>query len=210
MLFASRYHEALPARVARTVYRLTHARNATEHDTSTYAGDPLAPKFKASVVSTRVDAAPAVFNMDCLFPQYTYEYAIPYEYTSAALRAMRTWLELEGAKSDGVRPHFPIEVRFVDADGIWLSHCYGRKTCFIGLVQFRCVDAGSQSSPTDRTTCPCGTGSSLPSLKPLCGSSMGARIGRRHTRRTAQSCSAAIRTCRTGLVWSRATIHSAC
>ena len=39
-----------------------------------------------------------------------------------------------------MRPHFPVEVRFVDADGIWLSHCYGRKTCFIGVIQFRPYD----------------------------------------------------------------------
>ena len=28
-------------------------------------------------------------------------------------------------------------MRFVDADGIWLSPSYGRRTCYIGLVQYR-------------------------------------------------------------------------
>lgn len=117
-------------------------------DPSSVAGDvasdapaaaraPLQPLSTSSAVSVRVDKAPNLFNMDCLFPQYTYEYAIPYEYAGAALRAMRAWLDAEAARADGVRPHFPIEVRFVDADGIWMSHCYARKTCFIGLIQFR-------------------------------------------------------------------------
>ncbi|WFD35518.1 hypothetical protein MCUN1_002376 [Malassezia cuniculi] len=131
LLFISRYHRSLPPRVARTAYWLTHSSSATEDDGGL-------PRVSASShITTRVDNAPDVFNMDCLFRQYTYEYAIPLEYAGAALRALRTWLDCEHANADGVRPHFPIEIRFVDADGIWLSHCYGRKTCFIGIIQFR-------------------------------------------------------------------------
>lgn len=115
LLYASRFHQALPERVARAAYRLTHTESP----------------------SVRVAPAPAIFNMDCLFRQYTYEYAIPLEYAGAALRALRTWLDCEHARADGARAHFPIEIRFVDADGIWLSHCYGRRTCFIGIIQYR-------------------------------------------------------------------------
>lgn len=137
LLWASRLHASLPGPVARAAYALSHARAPrTPRDPSSAPGG-LPPVHNCSAISVRVAEAPAVFNFDCLFPQYTAEYAIPYEYTGAALLALRAWLDHEHAKDDGVRAHFPIEVRFVDADGIWLSPCYGRRTCYIGLVQFR-------------------------------------------------------------------------
>lgn len=139
LLFGARFHHTLPPRVARAVYRLTHPRPPAEprEPGSAPPAPGIEPLSTSSALSVRVDDAPNVFNFDCLFPQYTYEYAIPYEYAGAALCALRTWLDEEHARDDGVRPHFPVEVRFVDADGIWLSHCYGRKTCFIGVIQFR-------------------------------------------------------------------------
>ncbi|PKI83025.1 hypothetical protein MVES1_003209 [Malassezia vespertilionis] len=134
LLFASRFHPSFPRNIARTVYRLTHPTPPSEPNVVT--SDP-APLSTASAVQVRVDDGPRVFNFDCLFAQYTYEYAIPFECTAAALLAIRTWLDEEFQCPDGVRPHFPVEIRFVDADGIWLSHCYGYKTCFIGIVQYR-------------------------------------------------------------------------
>ena len=139
LLFSARFHAGLQQRVARWIYRWTHAA-PPKVPREAGAAPPvagLAPLSTSSAVQVRVDAAPNVFNFDCLFPQYTYEYAIPYEYAGAALRALRAWLDEEHARPDGVRPHFPVEVRFVDADGIYMSHCYGRKTCFIGIIQFR-------------------------------------------------------------------------
>ncbi|PWN46169.1 hypothetical protein IE81DRAFT_338976 [Ceraceosorus guamensis] len=96
-----------------------------------------APLSSDHATYTSVNTSHLVFNMDCLFPQYTTEWAIPFEHTAAAIRALRDWLEAEQANSDGERPHFPVEIRFGDADGIWLSPSQGRKTCFIGLIQFR-------------------------------------------------------------------------
>ena len=137
LLYASRFRAAWPGPVARWAYTLTHPRAPrTPRDPSAAPGG-LVPLSTQSAVHVHVDEAPAIFNFDCLFPQYTSEYAIPYEYTGAALVALRTWLDLEHAQDQGVRTHFPIEVRFVDADGIWLSNCYGRRTCYIGLVQYR-------------------------------------------------------------------------
>lgn len=137
LLWASRYHRAWPGVASRVAHRLSHPRLPRLPREPDAAPGGLAPLETTSSVSVRVDDAPAIFNFDCLFPQYTVEYAIPHEYTGAALVALRTWLDLEHARDDGVRTHFPIEVRFVDADGIWMSHCYGRRTCFIGLVQYR-------------------------------------------------------------------------
>lgn len=137
LLWASRLHTSLPAPVARTAYALSHARAPRAPRDPSSAPGGLTPVHNRSAIAVRVADAPVVFNFDCLFPQYTAEYAIPYEYTGAALLALRAWLDREHAKDDGVRTHFPVEVRFVDADGIWLSPSYGRRTCYIGLVQFR-------------------------------------------------------------------------
>ena len=50
---------------------------------------------------------------------------------------MLDWLAEEEALTGGERVHFPVEIRFADGDGIWMSHCQGRKTCFIGLTMYR-------------------------------------------------------------------------
>ncbi|KAL9932519.1 hypothetical protein V8E36_008636 [Tilletia maclaganii] len=84
-----------------------------------------------------VDTSWRILNMDCLFPQYTDEWAIPYAFAAPCIRAMREWLAEEEVQHNGVRIHFPIEIRFTDADGIFLSPATGRKTCYIGIIQFR-------------------------------------------------------------------------
>lgn len=50
---------------------------------------------------------------------------------------MREWLEREAADADGLRIHFPIEIRWSAADDIWLSPSYGRETTWIGVVSYR-------------------------------------------------------------------------
>jgi len=59
------------------------------------------------------------------------EYAIPIEAVPAALTEVRKWL-----KSSGVAVPFPIEVRFVSADDVWLSTAYGRRSGYIAVHQF--------------------------------------------------------------------------
>ncbi|KAI5453970.1 D-arabinono-1,4-lactone oxidase [Naganishia albida] len=78
-----------------------------------------------------------VFTFDCLYPQYTTEWAIPMEKTRDVLAALRDWLTSEEADPKGQRVHFPIEIRFTAPDDIWLSPCYGRQTTYIGIVQYR-------------------------------------------------------------------------
>ncbi|PWN29556.1 FAD-binding domain-containing protein [Jaminaea rosea] len=153
LLFAARYHPALPERVARIVHRLTHPAYPTElrakaqgeqgeqreqREPAAAAGSaPLRPTHPHS---RSVDDSWKIFNMDCLFPQYTTEWAIPYEHTAAVLRVMRDWLSAEQASRTGVRFHFPIEIRFSAPDGLWLSPTSGRRTTYIGLVQYRPYD----------------------------------------------------------------------
>lgn len=98
------------------------------------------PLDRSHAMTTLVDTSHRVFNIDCLFMQYTNEWAIPLEHAASAIRAMRDWLEEEERLSDGERVHFPVEIRFADGDGIWMSHCQGRRTCFIGLTKYRPYD----------------------------------------------------------------------
>ena len=77
------------------------------------------------------------------YPQFTTEWAIPYEKTRACLRELRHWLEEEQADPHGLRPHFPLEIRFSDVDDIWLSPSYGQRTTWIGIIQYKYVDGNS-------------------------------------------------------------------
>lgn len=84
-----------------------------------------------------IDTSHRIFNLECGFPQRTTEWAIPYENTQACLEDLHTWLKQEVDDPRGLRPHFPIEIRFSDSDDIWLSPSSGRKTCWIGIVQYK-------------------------------------------------------------------------
>ncbi|KAK4049968.1 D-arabinono-1,4-lactone oxidase [Microbotryomycetes sp. JL201] len=85
----------------------------------------------------RVDLSNHVFNYDCGFPQYTYEGAVPYSETGKTLQELERWLTTELYKPDGLRGHFPIEIRFTEQDDIWLSPTYKMRATYIGAVQYR-------------------------------------------------------------------------
>ncbi|KAJ1923982.1 D-arabinono-1,4-lactone oxidase [Tieghemiomyces parasiticus] len=79
-----------------------------------------------------VDDSNRVFNFDCMFRQYTNEWAIPIEHTAAAIR------DLNAVLANARYPiHFPIEIRFVRRDDVWLSPSYGRDVCYIGVVMYK-------------------------------------------------------------------------
>ncbi len=100
-----------------------------------------------------VDDGYRVLNFDCLvclkdlpasaraeipqFPQYALEWALPSINAKACLSEMRSWLAEEAAAHDGLRIHFPIEIRWTCEDDIWLSPSYGRETTWIGVVTYR-------------------------------------------------------------------------
>ncbi|CAG8590339.1 2062_t:CDS:2 [Paraglomus occultum] len=89
-------------------------------------------KIKYSTPTCIIDDSYKVFNIDCLFPQYVNEWAIPWEKTPEALRKINQW-----TKETNSFVHFPVEVRFVDKDDIWLSPSYGCKVCYIGIIMYR-------------------------------------------------------------------------
>ncbi|KAG2392710.1 hypothetical protein C9374_011435 [Naegleria lovaniensis] len=81
------------------------------------------------------DVSFKVFNFDCLFKQFVNEWAIPIENTKEALIRIRNMIQ-----ESKLNVHFPVEVRFVKADDVWLSPCYGRDTCYIGIIMYRPYD----------------------------------------------------------------------
>jgi L-gulonolactone oxidase len=78
------------------------------------------------------DVTHKVFNFDCLFKQYVTEWAIPIERTKEAMEGIRTMISRHNFKV-----HYPIEVRFVKGDDIWLSPSYGGDSCWIGIIMYR-------------------------------------------------------------------------
>ncbi|KAA1081601.1 D-arabinono-1,4-lactone oxidase [Puccinia graminis f. sp. tritici] len=86
----------------------------------------------------RINTSASVFNFDCGPPHHTYEGAIPYELTAEALREFRSFLLAESRKvGGGLKMHFPMEIRPVAADGIWLSPSCGQRVTYLGIVQFK-------------------------------------------------------------------------
>ncbi|KDR74082.1 hypothetical protein GALMADRAFT_250832 [Galerina marginata CBS 339.88] len=84
-----------------------------------------------------VDDSYKIFNVDCRYPQHTTEWAVPYENTQACLRDLHSYLNKEFQDPDGIRPHFPVEIRFSAADDIWLSPSYGQPVAWIGIIQYK-------------------------------------------------------------------------
>ncbi|KAF9959674.1 hypothetical protein BGZ72_009030 [Mortierella alpina] len=109
----------------------------------------------------RVDDSVKVFNFDCLFPQYVNEWSIPWSRTAEAVRALDQFIENGSVKVEsgvgvdesideknehalkvvkkeaGLKVHFPIEIRFVKKDDVWLSPAYGVDSCYIGIIMYR-------------------------------------------------------------------------
>ncbi|KAF8951924.1 hypothetical protein BGZ52_009069 [Haplosporangium bisporale] len=106
----------------------------------------------------RVDDSVKVFNFDCLFPQYVNEWSIPWRHTAEALRALDKFIESgrvpdeltskdnassssglvqKTSSSSPLKVHFPVEIRFVKKDNVWLSPAYGVDSCYIGIIMYR-------------------------------------------------------------------------
>lgn len=96
----------------------------------------LAARLYAHVFNNRVvryvDRSDKVFIFDCLFRQYVNEWSIPWSHTPEVLRRIQTLVE----KAE-YPVHFPIEVRFTQADDAWLSPAYNRDACYIGLIMYK-------------------------------------------------------------------------
>lgn len=87
--------------------------------------------------SVGIDDGHRIFNVDCKYPQFTTEWSIPYTNAQACIQELRSWIQHELADPNGMRPHFPVEIRFSAADDIWLSPSNGQLTCWIGFIQYK-------------------------------------------------------------------------
>jgi L-gulonolactone oxidase len=97
----------------------------------------------------RVDTSVKIFNFDCLFAQYVNEWSIPWSRTAEALKALDQFIETgivkdnnkdltsKAKKESPLKVHFPIEIRFVKKDEVWLSPAYGVDSCYIGIIMYR-------------------------------------------------------------------------
>ncbi|XP_031572370.1 L-gulonolactone oxidase-like [Actinia tenebrosa] len=80
----------------------------------------------------RIDKSYKILNFNCLFKQYVTEWAVSRDKTAHVLRRLRDWTE-----TSGIYVHFPVEVRFVKSDDIYLSPCYKKDMCFINIICYR-------------------------------------------------------------------------
>lgn len=55
------------------------------------------------------------------------------EKTQVVLTELRRFLDM----NPEIRVHFPVEVRFVAADEIYLSPAFGRDSCYINIIMYR-------------------------------------------------------------------------
>ena len=65
------------------------------------------------------------------------EYAVPLGSVGDVLRELRAWYGRTRAPIQ-----FPVEVRFVAADDVWLSGAYGRETAYVAVHQYAGSDVG--------------------------------------------------------------------
>uniref|UniRef100_A0A7M4E4G9 L-gulonolactone oxidase n=1 Tax=Crocodylus porosus TaxID=8502 RepID=A0A7M4E4G9_CROPO len=81
----------------------------------------------------KVDLSYKVFNYECRFKQHVQDWAIPIEKTKDALLELKAALE----SSPKVVAHYPVEVRFAQADSILLSPCFQRDSCYMNIIMYR-------------------------------------------------------------------------
>ncbi|XP_076346297.1 L-gulonolactone oxidase-like isoform X2 [Tachypleus tridentatus] len=74
-----------------------------------------------------------IFNFECLFKQHVNEWAIPRDQTGSVLWKLQEWLD----KTSDVYAHFPVEVRFVKKDDLYISPSYGQDTTYINIIMYK-------------------------------------------------------------------------
>jgi FAD-linked oxidoreductase len=65
------------------------------------------------------------------------EYAVPRHAVEAVLTELRAWFARTGAPVP-----FPVEVRFIAADDVWLSTAYERDNAYVAVHQYHRIDPG--------------------------------------------------------------------
>ncbi|XP_054161614.1 L-gulonolactone oxidase-like [Oppia nitens] len=81
----------------------------------------------------RIDLSNKVFNFECLFKQHVNEWSIPREKTAKVLLDLKHWIDT----TPNIYVHFPVEIRFVKEDDIYLSPAFGRDSTFINIIMYR-------------------------------------------------------------------------
>jgi L-gulono-1,4-lactone dehydrogenase len=120
--------ELLSNRVFELTNRLTAARAGLI---------PRVNRLASRLLSAReyTDASYQVFCSERKVRFRETEYAVPRDRVAGVLRELQGWLE-----SSGERIPFPVEVRVAEADDIWLSTAYGRRTAYVAVHQYHRLD----------------------------------------------------------------------
>lgn len=94
---------------------------------------PSLNRFSASVLGSRTyaDRSHRVFCSPRRVRFVESEYAVPFDAVADVLGELRGWYDRTRAPIQ-----FPVEVRFVAADDVWLSGAYGRETAYIAVHQY--------------------------------------------------------------------------
>ncbi|KFV15098.1 L-gulonolactone oxidase, partial [Pterocles gutturalis] len=88
-----------------------------------------------------------IFNYECRFKQHVQDWAIPIEKTKEALLELKAALE----NNPKMVAHYPVEVRFVRGDEIWLSPCFQRDSCYMNIIMYRAGDTFPSDGQPPRT-----------------------------------------------------------
>jgi len=78
------------------------------------------------------DLSYKVFNFDNILKQHNIECSIPIENLHQAISTLKNMINTKK-----YRVHFPIEIRFVKGDDIWLSPAYGGDRACIGIMMYK-------------------------------------------------------------------------
>ena len=84
-----------------------------------------------------------ILNFDCLFKQHVTEWCAPSRSALTALQSLKSKIDQDSQEPNGgggrkIHAHFPVEIRFVKGDDIWLSPAYGDGVfCYIGIIVYR-------------------------------------------------------------------------
>lgn len=100
---------------------------------------PTLNRFSAATLGERTyaDVSHRVFCSPRRVRFVETEYAVPIEAVADVLRALRSWYMRTAAPVQ-----FPVEVRFLAADDVWLSGAHGRETAYVAVHQYAGAPVG--------------------------------------------------------------------
>ena len=133
-MFIGRYIPSVLKVHEQVMWHLTHNPHRLPQN------QPTESKFRWKRLGAPVySVAPSneIFNYDCGPRQYTFEGCVPITRLEECLRALDRWFKDEAKSPNGLQYHFPMEIRPVDQDDVWLSPAYKCRVVYIGIQIYK-------------------------------------------------------------------------